>query len=70
MGLFPHELSYGDLYITPIIPTLFLAFAMTSITVMILNKLRLSHFFFAPPLAFLAIMTLYALAIDRWILQI
>jgi hypothetical protein len=31
---------------------------------------RLSHFFFAPPLAFLAIMTLYVLAIDAWILHI
>jgi hypothetical protein len=31
---------------------------------------RLSHFFFAPPLAFLAIMTLYVLAIDACILHI
>lgn len=65
-----HELSFGDLYITPVIPALFLAFLATSITVILLNRLRLSHWFYAPPLAFLAIMTLYTLAIDRWIIHL
>lgn len=68
--MFPHELSLNDLYITPVIPVLFFAFFATSISVIVFNKLRISHFFFSPPLAFLAIMTLYVLAIDRWIIKI
>lgn len=65
----PHELGFGDIHITPIIPILFMAFFATSITVILLNRLRLSHYFFAPPLAFLAIMTLYTLAIDVWLIH-
>lgn len=67
---YPHELSAGDLYITPFIPALFLAFIATALTVLILNKLRLSHYFMAPPLAFLAIMSLYTLAIDTWLIHL
>jgi hypothetical protein len=68
--MMPHELAFSDLYITPVIPALFLAFFVTSITVIILNKMRLSHYFFNPPLSFLAIMTLYLLAIDAWIIPL
>jgi hypothetical protein len=68
--MMPHELAFSDLYITPFIPALFLAFFATSITVIVLNKIRLSHYFFAPPAAFLAIMTLYVLAIDAWIIPL
>lgn len=70
MNLYPHELGIGDLYITPIIPVLFLAFFAASITVILLNKLRLSHYFISPPLSFLAIMTLYTLAIDTWLIHL
>lgn len=66
----PHELGFSDLYITPIIPALFLAFFAASITVIIFNKLKISHLFIAQPLAFLAIMTLYTLAIDAWVIHL
>ena len=68
--MMPHELAFSDLYITPVIPALFLAFFVTSITVILLNKMRLSHYFFAPPLSFLAMMSLYLLAIDAWIIPL
>ncbi|SFV58465.1 hypothetical protein MNB_SV-6-1741 [hydrothermal vent metagenome] len=66
---YPHELSIGDLYFSPILPVLFFAFISTTITVFILNKLKLSHFFYAPPYLFLAIMTLYIVLIDRYLIK-
>lgn len=68
--MIPHELAFNDLYVTPFIPVLFLAFFAASLSVILLNRLRLSHYFFAPPVAFLAIMTLYVLAIDAWIIPL
>ena len=65
---FPHELSLGDVYFSPILPVIFLSFLAAVVTVIILNKLKLSRFFYAPPYIFIAIMTLYMILIDKfWI---
>jgi len=65
---FPHELSIGDVYFSPLLPALFFAFLATLVTVMVMNKLKISRWFFAPAYVFLAIMTLYLLLIDAlWI---
>ncbi|MDF4805303.1 DUF1656 domain-containing protein, partial [Vibrio parahaemolyticus] len=52
----PHELSWGDIYFSPTLLVLFLAVTATWITVMILNKTRLSRFIAFPSLTFIAIM--------------
>jgi len=65
---YPHELSIGDVYFSPVLPVVFLAFLGAVVTVIILNKLKLSRWFYAPPYVFIAIMALYMVAIDRfWI---
>jgi len=65
---FPHELSLGDVYFSPILPVIFLAFLGAVFTVLLLNKLKLSRFFYAPPYVFIAIMALYMVLIDAfWI---
>jgi uncharacterized membrane protein YfcA len=65
---YPHELALGDVYFSPILPVIFFAFLGAVLTVMVLNRLKLSRFFYAPPYVFIAIMTLYMLLIDRfWI---
>jgi len=65
---FPHELSIGDVYFSPLLPALFFAFLATLVTVMVMNKLKISRWFFAPAYVFLAIMTLYLVLIDAlWI---
>jgi len=64
----PHELSIGDVYFSPILPVLFFAFMGALVTVIILNKLKLARYFYAPAYVFIAIMTLYVVLIDRfWI---
>ena len=68
MNKFPHELAIGDVYFAPFLPALLAAFTATLVTVIILNKLKLSRFFYAPAYVFIAIMTLYLVLIDAfWI---
>jgi len=65
---YPHELSIGDVYFSPMIAVLFLAFIAALLTVILLNKLKISRFLAAPPYVFMAILTLYVLLIDTlWI---
>ena len=65
---FPHELSLGDVYFSPILPILLFAFLASVVTVIVLNKLKISRLLVAPPYVFIAIMALYMVLIDHfWI---
>ncbi|HIP18715.1 MAG TPA: DUF1656 domain-containing protein [Sulfurovum sp.] len=65
---FPHELSLGDVYYSPVLLVAFLSFLGALLTVMVLNKLKLSRYFYAPSYVFVAIMALYVVLIDTfWI---
>ena len=63
---FPHELSIGDVYYSPILSVTVLSFLAALITVMLLNKLKLSRYFYAPSYVFIAIMALYMVLIDTY----
>ncbi|WP_199479111.1 DUF1656 domain-containing protein [Vibrio harveyi] len=65
----PHELSWGDVYFSPLLLVLILAVTATWITVIILNKARLSRFIAFPSLTFIAIMVFYVVAIDSFYIQ-
>lgn len=68
MNEFPHELALGDVYLSPWVPVFSLALIGTWITVLLLNKLRLSRYIMLPSMTFLAIMTTYLLLLDTfWI---
>ncbi len=65
---FPHELSIGDVYFSPVLAVITLAFFASVMTVMVLNKLKIARYFAAPAYVFVAIMTLYMVLIDTfWI---
>ncbi|MGB5506960.1 MAG: DUF1656 domain-containing protein [Sulfurovum sp.] len=65
---FPHELSIGDVYYSPLILVALISFLAALITVMVLNKLKLTRYFYAPSYVFIAIMVLYIVLIDTfWI---
>ncbi len=65
---YPHELSMGDVYYSPLILVALLSFLAALITVMVLNKLKLTRYLYAPSYIFIAIMTLYVVLIDTfWI---
>lgn len=61
---YPHELSVGDVYFSPMLLVVVLAFLAASITVLVLNKLKVSRFIVAPSYVFIAIMALYMVLID------
>lgn len=65
----PHELSWGDVYFSPLLLVLILAVTATWITVIILNKTRLSRFIAFPSLTFIAIMVFYVVAIYSFYIQ-
>ena len=67
--LYPHELSLGDVYFTPFLAIFVLSFLATLVTVVILNKLKLSRFFYAQEYVFLSILVLYALFIDKYFIR-
>ncbi len=65
---YPHELSLGDVYFSPMLLVIALSFFAAGITVIVLNKLKLSRFIVAPSYVFIAIMALYMVLIDTfWI---
>ncbi|MEA3433634.1 MAG: DUF1656 domain-containing protein [Campylobacterota bacterium] len=65
---YPHELSLGDVYYSPILAVAILSFLAALITVMLLNKLKLTRYLAAPSYVFIAIMALYMVLIDTfWI---
>lgn len=65
---FPHELSIGDVYYSPLILVGFLAFLAALFTVMLLNKLKVTRYLYAPSYVFIAFVALYIVLIDTfWI---
>jgi hypothetical protein len=65
---YPHELSLGDVYFSPMLLVVLLAFLAAGITVLLLNKLKLSRFIVAPSYVFIALTVLYMVLIDTfWI---
>ncbi|NPA29293.1 MAG: DUF1656 domain-containing protein [Epsilonproteobacteria bacterium] len=65
---YPHELRFGDIYITPWIPALALAFTLSLLSAWLLNRLRLSDWFVAHAYLFLAILLLWLMVVDHlWI---
>ncbi|NRD74985.1 DUF1656 domain-containing protein [Shewanella sp. VB17] len=61
----PRELAAGDVYFSPLLLVIVLAIMLAWITVVILNRTRLSRFIAFPSLTFMAITLLYVIGIDR-----
>lgn len=61
---YPHELSAGDVYFSPVLLVVILAFLATGVTVLIFNKFKLSRYIYAPSYVFVGIMVLYMVLID------
>jgi hypothetical protein len=63
---YPHELSAGDVYYSPMLLVIIFAFLAAGVTVLILNKLKLSRYIYAPSYVFIGIMVLYMVLIDAY----
>lgn len=59
----PHEFAIGGVYMPPLLVAGFLAALLTVLTAHLLNRYRLSRYFFYPPLVYLSLMIFYTVVI-------
>ena len=68
--LIPHELNIGGVYLPPLLVAAVLALILTVVTVLALNRYRLSRYFYKPELVFVALLTIYTILIGTLVVRI
>lgn len=66
----PHEFTLGGVYLPPLLIAAFLGTLAAMVTAQMLNRYRLSNYFFYPPLVFVALMVIYTVLIGTFIIGI
>ena len=60
----PHEFAIGGIYVPPLLIASVLGTLAAAVTARLLNRVRLSRYFFYPPAVFLALMIIYTVLFD------
>ena len=60
MSGIPSELAIADVYFPPLLFVVLLAIVLTMVTAGLLNKYRLSRYFFFPPAVFVSLVVIYS----------
>jgi hypothetical protein len=60
----PHEFAIGGVYVPPLLIAGVLGTIAAAVTSRLLNRVRLSRYFFYPPLVFLALMIIYTVLFE------
>jgi len=68
MTYIPHEFTIGGVYFPPLLIAGTLGLTAAVLTTMLLNRYRLSRYFFYPPLVFLALAVIYTVMIGTFII--
>ena len=68
MYFIPKEFTIGEVYFPPLLIAGILGLAAAVVTAMLLNRFRLSRYFFYPPLVFLALAVIYTVIIGTFII--
>ena len=63
----PHEFAIGEVYMPPLLVAAFLGLIAAMLTARLLNRYRLTRYFFYPPLVFLALVAIYTTIIGTFI---
>ncbi len=66
--LIPSEFALGEVYLPPLLVAGILGMLAAMLAANLLNRLRLSRFFFYPPLVLLALAVLFTVGIGTWII--
>lgn len=66
----PHEFALGEVFMPPLLVAGFFGLLAAVVTAHLLNRYRLSKFFFYPPLVFLALMITYTVLIGTFIIKV
>ena len=59
MHLIPHELHMGEVFFPPLLFDVALGLVAASITALVLNRFRMSRFFYHPSLVLIAMIVIY-----------
>jgi hypothetical protein len=70
MNQIPHEFAIGGVFMPPLLIVSFLGAIAAMVTARLLNRYRLSKYFFYPPLVFLALMVIYTVLIGTFIIRV
>lgn len=68
--MFPKELSFGEVYLPPMIVVATLAVILSGITASILNRLRWTRYISSPTLVFIAIVAIYSVLLGTFAIPI
>ena len=70
MSYIPHEFTIGGVYFPPLLIASLFGVAAAALTAMLLNRFRLSRFFFYPPLVFVGLAVIYTGVIGTFIIPV
>lgn len=70
MNPMPHEFAIGGVFMPPLLVAAILGTVAAVVTARLLNRFRLSRYFFYPPLVFLALTVLYTIFIGTFVIGI
>jgi hypothetical protein len=65
----PSEFAIGGVYMPPMLIASILATLLAVLTAWLLNRYRLSRYFFYPPLVFVALTIIYAVIIGTFFIR-
>ena len=70
MHYIPKEFAIGGVYFPPLLIAGFFGVLAAALTAMLLNRYRLSRFFYNPPLIFVALAVIYTGLIGTFIIPV
>jgi len=70
MSYMPHEFAIGEVFMPPLLVAGFLGLLAAVVTAHLLNRYRLSRYFFYPPLVFIALTVIYTVLIGTFIIPV
>ncbi len=70
MHRIPHEFAIGGVFMPPLLVASLLGVIAAVVTARLLNRYRLSRYFFYPPLVFLALTVIYTILIGTFIIGV
>ncbi len=70
MDLIPSEVAIGGVYFPPLLLASILGATAAALTALVLNRYRLSRFFYYPPAVFLALAVIYTGLIGSFVIRV
>ena len=70
MNTMPHELAVGGVFLPPLLVAFTLGAIAAILTAHLLNRIRLSRYFFYPPLVVLALVIIYTVLLGTFVVRI